>query len=164
MSDSVRSMVFGPSVLYVVALAALIMTVARTVRDRSERARADVIRLYLIGIACQCIHFTEEYVTGFYLRAPRFLGFVEWSGEFFVVFNLLWIALWVVSIVGIQANRRIAYFPLWFFTIAMIGNAVWHPLLTLATGGYFPGLITSPFGGIVGALLLRRFAEAHLER
>jgi hypothetical protein len=38
----------------------------------------------------------------------------------------------------------------------MVGNAIWHPLLCLATGGYFPGLFTSPFAGIIGVMLLSR--------
>jgi hypothetical protein len=95
-------------------------------------------------------------VTGFYVRAPEFLGFVAWSSEFFVIFNLCWIALWLLGAVGIKGRIRVAFFPVWFFAIGMVGNAIWHPLLCLATRGYFPGLFTSPFGGIVGAMLLSR--------
>jgi hypothetical protein len=156
MSESVRSMILGPSVLYGVAAVALVLTIVRRPAKDSAEAIDGIIRLYLVGIAFQCLHFTEEYVTRFYVRAPEFLGFVAWPSEFFVIFNLTWIALWVLAAVGIKRGMRAAFFPVWFFAIGMIGNAVWHPLLCLATGGYFPGLFTSPFAGVIGVILLSR--------
>jgi hypothetical protein len=156
MNDNVRSMILGPSVLWGVAVVALILTIVRRpVRDSSE-VFDSIIGLYLTGIAFQCLHFTEEFVTHFYVRTPEFLGFVAWSGEFFVILNLSWIALWLLGAVGIKRGIRAAFFPVWFFSIGMVGNAIWHPLLSLATGGYFPGLFTSPFAGIIGVILLSR--------
>ena len=155
-SDSVRSMVLGPSVLYGVALVALVLTLARRASSPESKALDRVTRTYLVGIALQCLHFIEEFVAGFQLSAPQFLGLVSWSDEFFVILNLTWIALWVVSAVGLRANLRIAFFPAWFFAVAMIGNVLWHPLLSLATGGYFPGLFTSPFVGGIGVVLFAR--------
>src|SRR2546423_14508295 len=156
MSESARSMILGPSVLYGVAAIALVLTIVRKPAKNSADAVDAIIRLYLIGIAFQCLHFTEEYVTRFYVRAPEFLGFVAWPSEFFVIFNLTWIALWLLGAVGVKCEMRIAYFPLWFFAVGMVGNAVWHPLLCLATGGYFPGLFTSPLAGIIRVILLSR--------
>ena len=156
MNENVRSMALGPSVLYGVAIIALILTSARKPAKNSEPAIDGIVNLYLIGIAFQCLHFTEEFVTRFYVRAPEFLGFVRWSTEFFVTFNLIWIAVWLWGAVGLKRGMRIAFFPVWFFAIGMVGNAIWHPLLCLATGGYFPGLLTSPFAGVVGAILLSR--------
>src|SRR2546423_2931620 len=121
MSENVRSMVFGPSVLYGVALVALILTIARRPARYSREAIDRIIGLYLIGIAFQCLHFTEEFVTGFYERALKFLGFVSWSSEFFVTFNLIWIAVWLFAAVGIKKQVRIAFFPVWFFAIGMVG-------------------------------------------
>jgi len=156
MSDNFRSMVFGPSVLYGVAVVALILTIARRPAKYSSEEIDRIIRLYVVGIAFQCLHFTEEFVTGFYIRVPPFLGFVPWLPEFFVTFNLIWIALWLLAAVGIRSRIRVAFFPVWFFAIGMVGNAIWHPLLCLATGGYFPGLFTSPFAGVIGVILLKR--------
>jgi len=156
MSENVRSMVLVPSVLYGVAVIAVILTIVRRPAKNSAEAIDGITRLYLVGIAFQCLHFTEEFVTGFYVRAPEFLGFVPWPSEFFVIFNLSWIALWVVAAVGIKRRIRAAYFPVWFFAIGMVGNAIWHPLLCLATRGYFPGLFTSPFAGVIGVILLSR--------
>jgi len=156
MSESARSMILGPSVLYGVAAIALVLTILRRPAKNSDAAIDAIVRLYLVGIAFQCLHFTEEYVTRFYVRAPEFLGFVAWPSEFFVIFNLTWIALWLFAAVGVKRELRVAYFPLWFFAVGMVGNAIWHPLLCLATAGYFPGLFTSPFAGIIGFMLLSR--------
>ena len=162
MNENVRSMVLGPSVLYGVAIIALILTAARKPAKNSEQAIDAIVNLYLIGVAFQCLHFTEEFVTRFYVRAPEFLGFAAWSREFFVIFNLSWIALWLIAAVGIKRRMRIAFFPVWFFAISMVGNAIWHPLLCLAAGGYFPGLFTSPFGGVIGIMLLSRLRKLTL--
>ncbi|HSP44477.1 MAG TPA: hypothetical protein VLO30_00660, partial [Chthoniobacterales bacterium] len=70
MNDNARSMILGPSVLYGVAVVALILTIVRRPTKNSSVALDGIIRLYLIGIAFQCLHFTEEYVTRFYVRAP----------------------------------------------------------------------------------------------
>jgi hypothetical protein len=61
--------------------------------------------------------------------------------------------------VGIKKQIRIAFFPIWFFAIGMIGNAIWHPPLCLATRSYFPGLFTSPFAGVIGVILLSRLLK-----
>ncbi len=159
MSESARSMILGPSVLYGVAVIAIVLTIIRRPAKNSDAAIDAIVRLYLIGIAFQCLHFTEEYVTRFYVRAPEFLGFVAWPSEFFVIFNLTWIALWLLAAVGVKREMRVAYFPVWFFAVGMVGNAIWHPLLCLATGGYFPGLFTSPFAGIIGVMLLSRLRK-----
>ncbi|HEX4640834.1 MAG TPA: hypothetical protein VH252_05575 [Chthoniobacterales bacterium] len=159
MSENARSMVFGPSVLYGVAVIALVLTVIRRPAKDSADAIEGIVRLYLIGIAFQCLHFTEEFVTGFYVRVPPFLGFVPWPPEFFVTFNLIWIALWLLGAVGIKKGMRVAFFPVWFFAIGMVGNAIWHPLLCLATRGYFPGLFTSPFAGVIGVILVSRLLK-----
>lgn len=149
-------MILGPSVLYAVALVALVLTIVRRPGKSPADAVEEIVRLYLIGIAFQCLHFTEEFVTGFYIRAPQFLGLVAWPSAFFVIFNLVWIALWLVAAVGMKSRVRAAFFPVWFFAVGMVGNAIWHPLLSVTTGGYFPGLYTSPFAGIIGVMMISR--------
>jgi hypothetical protein len=98
------------------------------------------------------VHFAEEYLTRFHERFPRMLGIAQWSDEFFVTFNVLWVAVWAVSAIGVWSNVRAAFFPAWFLAIGMVVNGVAHPLLAVANRGYFPGLITSPVVGVVGAL------------
>jgi hypothetical protein len=149
-------MIAGPAPLYTLAALALALTLRRRVSAQSTDDRDRLIDLVLLGIAAQCLHFTEEFLTGFQVRAPRVLGLVPWSSEFFVTFNLVWLAVWMVSIVGIRHGIQIAFFPVWFFALAMTGNGVAHPLLSVATGGYFPGLFTSPVVGGIGLALLSR--------
>ncbi len=156
MNDELRSMLLGLSALYVVAAVALVLTIVRRAENPDRAARTRVIHLFLLGISCQCAHSIEEFVTGFYVRFPHFLGLAPWPSEFFVTFNLTWIALWVASAVGVWHNLQPAYFAVWFFALGMMVNGVAHPLLAVATQGYFPGLITSPIVGIIGFVLAPR--------
>jgi len=48
-----------------------------------------------------------------------------------------------------------------------MANAIAHPLLAVAAGGYFPGLVSSPFIGAAGVWLwvnLERSTRATAER
>jgi hypothetical protein len=95
----------------------------------------------------------EEFVTRFADRFPALLGLPVWPEDFFVIFNLIWLSLWILSAIGLQRGYRIALFPIWFFAIAAMANGIGHPMLVVVARGYFPGLITSPVVGIVGVLL-----------
>ena len=108
-------------------------------------------------LAIQSLHFGEEYATGFQRLFPQWLGLDSWSDIFFVAFNGAWIAIWALSILALK-RRPIplaALIALWFLGLAAIANGVGHPLLALANRGYFPGLVTAPFLGIAGFMLLR---------
>jgi hypothetical protein len=111
MDDDLRSMIAGPAPLYILAALALALTWRRRGYTQSRDDRDRLIDLVLLGIAAQCLHFTEEFVTGFHVRAPRVLGLVPWSSEFFVTFNLVWLAVWMVSLVGIRHRIQAAWFP-----------------------------------------------------
>ncbi|HSL19910.1 MAG TPA: HXXEE domain-containing protein [Vicinamibacterales bacterium] len=153
MDADLRSVMVGLAPLYIIAGVALALTVARRVDTRRTDSCDMLVDVLLIGIAVQCLHFTEEFITGFCERAPRFVGLAPWSSEFFVTFNLMWLAAWMVAAVGIRHHVRVALFPVWFFALAMIANGLAHPLLSVATGGYFPGLYTSPMAGGMGIAL-----------
>lgn len=73
------------------AALALAFTVWRREHPQASDYRDRLIELTLLGIAAQCLHFTEEFITGFHVRAPRVLGLAPWSSEFFVTFNLAWL-------------------------------------------------------------------------
>src|SRR5262249_39417990 len=122
--------------------------------DRPTRERA--VGLFLIGLALQCLHFAEELATHFHERFPSLLGLRSWSPEFFVAFNLVWLAVWALSAFGLRAGYRPALFPFCFFAIAAIDNGIAHPLLSVTARGYFPGLVTSPLLGVVGIALWAR--------
>jgi len=112
----------------------------------------------IVAVGVQAVHFAEESTAGFYRDFPGLLGLAPWPPAFFVSFNLLWLVVWALGIRGVAARRRIWLFPLWFLGIASAANGVVHPLLAIRTGGYFPGLLTSPLVGVAGVVLLRRLA------
>ena len=156
MSESVRSMIFGVSALYVIAIIAFTLTVTRRLKSPDPARLGQFLYLYLFCIACQCLHFLEEMLTGFHHRFPAFLGLAPWSIDFFVTLNVTFIALFVIAAIGIQKQIRAAYFLVWFLILAGIVNIIAHPLLSIATQGYFPGLFTAPIVGLIGFALAAR--------
>ena len=117
---------------------------------------AAVLPIYLLGIAVQCLHFTEEYVTGFQHQFPRLFG-DDWSDARFVTFNMLWLAAFVLAGVGVYRRVQLAYLIVLFLAlIGGVGNGASHLLLSAAYRRYFPGLITAPFCLLVGITLLTR--------
>lgn len=156
MNQSLQSELLGTAGLTVAATAALLLAVLRVpVAARADDRRRTTI-LFVAGVLLQGLHFAEEYSTHFFERFPPVVGLSPWSARFFVIFNVCWIAIWICAAVGLSAGHRWAFFPVWFLAIAAIANGIAHPLLALRTGGYFPGLLTSPILGIVGVLLWSR--------
>jgi len=156
MNENLRSVLTGTAGLSAAAVVALLLTIVRRPVDSDLAGRERTARLFLIGLAAQCLHFMEEFVTRFQDRFPALLGLPAWPENFFVAFNLLWLTVWILSAIGLQRGYRAALFPAWFFAIAAIANGVAHPLLALVARGYFPGLISSPVLGVLGVLLWRR--------
>jgi hypothetical protein len=156
MNENLRSVLTGTAGLSVGAVVALLLTILRRPVDGDLVGREQTVRLFLIGLAAQCLHFMEEFVTRFQDRFPALLGLPAWSENFFVMFNLLWLTVWILSAIGLQRGYRVALFPVWFFAIAAIANGIAHPLLAVAARGYFPGLISSPVVGVFGLLLSGR--------
>ncbi len=159
MPDQFRSILVGTAGLSIAAVAALLLTLARGEVTASDSELRSAVRLAFLTTLVQAGHFVEELATGFHRLFPELLGLSPWSLRFFVSFNLVWIAAWMLSLWGLGARRRIALFPLWFLGIAGLANGLAHPALSLRTGGYFPGLISSPAVGILGVLLLRRLGR-----
>jgi len=156
MNENLRSVLTGTAGLSAAAVVALLLTIVRRPVDSDLAGRERTARLFLIGLAAQCLHFMEEFITRFHDRFPALLGLPAWPENFFVAFNLLWLTVWILSAIGLQRGYRAALFPAWFFAIAAIANGVAHPLLALVARGYFPGLISSPVLGVLGVLLWRR--------
>jgi hypothetical protein len=147
-------------VLGLAALAALFL--ARTRRSPPERAaeRNAAARALVVTLGIQAIHFAEEAATGFPYRLGARLGLPSMSFSFFVVFNLVWLGIWLASVPGLRSARVAAFFAAWFLAIAGIANGVAHPLLAVTAGGYFPGLVTSPLAGLAGLWLYVRLGRA----
>jgi|SRR5271154_5242324 len=121
---------------------------------------AMVLPSYLVAIAVQCVHFTEEYLTGFQRQLPALMGY-QWSDSLFVGFNMAWLAVFVLAALGVYRRLPIAYLPVLFLSIAGgIGNGIGHLLLCLMQGRYFPGAATAPLCLLAGIWLLQRLFAA----
>ncbi|MBT8047085.1 MAG: hypothetical protein HKN57_12885 [Xanthomonadales bacterium] len=157
MSDQFQSILLGTAGLSLAAVVSLLLTFLRgsTSLDHVQKLQ----RLTLIGLILHSIHFGEETLTGFYEKFPMLLGLAPWPINFFVGFNLSCIALWLLCIPLIK-KHSLAIAPIWFLAIASIINLAAHPLLSIATGGYFPGLFSSPVVGILGIVLFRQLISA----
>ena len=120
-----------------------------------------VLPVYLIALAIQFLHFTEEYVYGFHYRVTELMeGMPPFNANMFVAFNMIAYCLFLLAGVGMYKGLKFPMIIVWFFTCAAtIGNGVLHPLLALRVGGYFPGLFTSLAYLIVGPMLFLRLWE-----
>ena len=159
MSENVRSMLLTPAGLYFLLIVALILSLVRSPRHVEVEVRTRLVEVFLIGIVCQCAHMTEEFVTGFHVLFPSLFDLAPLSGELFVGFNVFWLGVWVLAAYGVLHGYRVAYFPVWFFGLAMCFNGIAHPLLSIMSAGYFPGLITSPIVGVLGILVIRKLFQ-----
>jgi hypothetical protein len=114
MTAELRSILLGTAGLSVAGVVALLLTLARggVVASRIELRAA--VRLASAVVLVQAVHFAEELATGFHRRFPELLGLSPWSLPFFVSFNLVWLAIWGLSLWGLNTRRRAALFPLWF--------------------------------------------------
>jgi hypothetical protein len=117
--------------------------------------------LYLVGIAIQCLHACEEYLTDFHATFPEWTFGYRWSDRLFVAFNLIWLCIFVLTAWGVFNQVRLAYLVVWFFAlVGGVGNGIFHPVLSMIWGGYFPGLITSLAHLVVGILLVKELVKA----
>jgi len=158
MSEELRSILLGTAGLSVAGVIALFLALARGGVQAGEAELRAAVRLGGVAVLFQAAHFAEELATGFHLRFPALLGLSPWSLRFFVTFNLFWLVVWGLSLWGLRARWRAALFPLWFLGLGCVANGLAHPAFSLRTGGYFPGLVTSPLVGVVGIFLLRRLS------
>jgi hypothetical protein len=116
-----------------------------------------ILPVYLLTLAIQFLHFTEEYVYGFHYRVSELMeGTPPFKANTFVAFNMIAYFLFLLAGLGIYKGVKWAMVLVWFFTFTVLGNAVWHPLLAVRVGGYFPGLFTSFAYWIVGPILFVR--------
>ena len=116
-----------------------------------------VLPVYLVALAIQFLHFTEEYIYGFHQRVTEIMaGMPAFNINVFVSFNMIAYCLFLLAGLGMYKGMKFPMIIVWFFAIAFLGNSIWHLLLTLRVGGYFPGLYTSLAGWILGPVLLSR--------
>lgn len=158
MSEVLRSILLGTIGLDVALAAALYVGVRRGGLRCSARELRSLVVLGSVAVALQAVHFGEEMATGFYERFPALLGLAAWPPGFFAGFNVVWLAIWILATAGL-GRWPLARLPIWFLAIASVANGIVHPLFSLRVGGYFPGLVTSPFVGVCGLVLLGRLTR-----
>ena len=158
MSEGLRSILLGPSTLFLGPILGIALILAFSGHGWSEdrRARRQVIKVLLVAVVLQGLHFAEELYTGLHLELPALFGLAPWSLGFFVGFNLFWLAVWLISAFAFDRGNRAALAPIWFLALAAVGNGIIHPLLALRVGGYFPGLVTAPVMGVAGVVVWMR--------
>lgn len=149
--------------LGLVAIFAVQLAQRRSSPVDAAKERISASTVLALATVIQSTHFAEEWITGFHARFPALLGLDPMPLSFFVPFNLAWIVTWIVSIPFLRLGRRPAFFTAWFLAIAGMLNGVAHPMMAIASGGYFPGLITSPFIGLAGVILWQRLQNATSE-
>jgi hypothetical protein len=116
-----------------------------------------VLPIYLVALAIQFLHFTEEYVYGFQFRITEISsGMPPFNANVFLAFNMIAYCLFLLAGLGMYKGLKFPMIIVWFFAICVLGNAIWHVLLSLKVGGYFPGLYTSLPGWVLGPILLQR--------
>jgi len=125
--------------------------------SNAEVSTRDSASLWLsVATFVQAIHFVEEWQTGFTESLSEVFNVPPMPDWFFISFNLAWIVAWGLSIRGLRRGYRAALFASWFLAIAGVANGVLHPMLSVLTSGYFPGLITAPAVGLICLVLIRR--------
>lgn len=151
-------------VLGLAALAALRLALTRSSPSGNGEERRIAARVLALAIVVQGVHFAEEAATGFPERLGALFGLPAMPFAGFVVFNVAWLAIWVVAVPGLRSGRTSAFFVAWFLAIAGMANGIAHPLLAIAGGRYFPGLLTSPFIAAASVWLWVRLTRATLPR
>lgn len=153
-------------VLGLAAFAALQLTLRRPSSTELTVERGAASQALAFATAIQSGHFVEEWATDFHARFPALFGLEPIPLSFFVAFNLTWIVIWIASVPFLRFAHKPAFFAAWFLAIAGMLNGVAHPLMSVASGGYFPGLISSPFVGLVSIYLWYRLhgATSNIQR
>lgn len=156
MTSGLGSILPSMVLLGIAVMIAFYLTASRGWADGSRMLIPGAVRIAVVAVFFQGAHFTEELLTGFHEQFPALFGLAPMPLGFFVGFNVVWLVIWGLSAWGLAAIHRLALFPLWFLGMGCAMNGVAHPALSVYTNGYFPGLATSPFVGVLGVLLLRR--------
>lgn len=120
--------------------------------------------IYLVAVLVQCAHLFEEYRAGFYRVFPAVFGADPWSEQRFLIFNFVWLTIFVIGGFGLARQKRLAYLVAMFLAIGGgIGNGLGHLALSAREGGYFPGAYTGVLALIVGSVLTYRLMRRSLD-
>jgi hypothetical protein len=133
---------------------ALLVSYALWLSRGAWPASSRILPTFSVAVLVQCIHLIEEYRAGFYRAFPAIMGSTAWSARQFLLFNSVWLAVFILAGVGLTQGWRPAYLIALFLALGGgIRNGLGHILLSIRAGGYFPGIYTAPFVLLAGALL-----------
>lgn len=120
-----------------------------------------VLPFYLLAVGLQLIHFAEEFITGFHVRiGTEIYNKTPYTDNMMVINQMSLFFLFIVGAIAIFKKWKPPMFIVWFVIIMMLFvNAIQHPIFAIMVKGYFPGLITSQFGWILGPILFKRLWE-----
>ncbi|MBN1534509.1 MAG: HXXEE domain-containing protein [Spirochaetes bacterium] len=120
-----------------------------------------VVPLYLLAVGMQLLHFAEEFVTGYQTRIAAEIYHVQpFTINQMVISQMVLFFFTIVGAIAIVKKWKIPMFMVWFVVIMqMMVNAVQHPIFSIMVHGYFPGLITSQVGWVLGPILFKRLWE-----
>ena len=114
-----------------------------------------VLPLYLLVVAFELIHMSEESMTDF---PGKFSSLFGENFSIFAPMVLLFGGIWVLAGFGLIYKNPVANFFVWFVAIGPgVANGIAHFIFPVLAGTlYFPGLITVIFPFIASILLIKR--------
>lgn len=154
------SLIPSIAILGLAVFAAVQLALRRPSSEELGAERAAAAQMLILTTTIQGGHFAEEWATDFHVHFPALFGLEPMPLPFFVGFNLIWLVVWIASVPLLRSSRKSAFFAAWFLAIAGMLNGVAHPLMAVVSGGYFPGLYSSPFIGLASIFLWKRLSRA----
>ena len=116
-----------------------------------------VLPAYLLAVCAQGMHLVEEYRAGFYREFPPIVGAAPWSARAFLIFKVIWLAVFGLVALGLAHRWRPAVVVALFLALGGgVLNGFAHVALAIRVGGYFPGLYTAPLVFVAGTYLALR--------
>ncbi len=146
----------GPVATLIIGGSAALACVAWLLTTYKKPADPDaVLPLYLLVVAFELIHMSEEAMTDFAGEFGRLFG------EDFSIFApmvLLFGGIWVLAGYGLIHKNPVANFFVWFVAIGPgVVNGIAHFVFPVLAGTfYFPGLVTVIFPFVASILLIKR--------
>ena len=93
---------------------------------------------------------------GFYKELPAIFNTNSWTGRQFIIFNIVWLIIFLFAAIGSFNNIKMSFLIVWFFIlIGGIGNGIMHIGLSLLRKEYFPGTVTAVFLLAIGIIMLQ---------
>ena len=125
--------------------------------SHSDPIPGTLLPIYLLALAIQFIHFTEEYLTDFIIELPKLMGSDPYSLDFWIVFNMIAYSIFVLGgIIIFKKKRELMIIPIFFILVGVVFNGIAHIGLAIYKGGYFPGLYSALVYVMISPVIINR--------